>query len=247
VTGLARIVEALLFAASSPLKAEQIREVEPAASDAEIEAAFAELGRFYDETERGFHLAHIGDGHQLLTRPALAPWVERFLVGHRRQRLSRAALEVLAVIAYRQPVTRGEIESVRGVDCGATLRTLLERKLTMIKGRARAVGHPLLYATTDRFFEHFGIGSLSELPKLEEFAALVDREAAREDLRRSGMLPEPVATVAVSGASEAEPAVSEPADAGDAVDAIYAEDAGSTGSFADEDPLDSSEISRLAR
>jgi segregation and condensation protein B len=240
VTGLARIVEALLFAASTPLKLDQVREVEPAATEAEIEAAFEELRRFYDESERGFQLAHFGGGYQILTRPALAPWVERFLVGHRRQRLSRAALEVLAVIAYRQPVTRGEIESVRGVDCGATLRTLLERKLVMIKGRARAVGHPLLYATTDRFFEHFGIGSVSELPKLEEFAALVDREAAREDLRRSGMLPE---AAAPTGA----PAESEPGSpVGDAADALAA-DADARGMPADEDSEESSAISPSAR
>jgi segregation and condensation protein B len=216
VTELARILEALLFAADGPIKPEQVRDVEPAATETQVEAAFSELRRFYDETERGFHLAHIAGGYQILTRPALAPWVERFLVGRRRQRLSRAALEVLAVIAYRQPVTRGEVESVRGVDCGATLRTLLERKLILIKGRARVVGHPLLYATTDRFLEHFGIGGLGELPKLEEFAALVDREAAREDLRRSGMLPEPIATAGGAAEAQPEPAVSDPAGVPDA-------------------------------
>ncbi|MBM3316617.1 MAG: SMC-Scp complex subunit ScpB [Candidatus Eisenbacteria bacterium] len=183
---IARIVEALLFAADAPLTRAQIAEAIPEATVEELEGALGELARFYDDSGRGFCLAAVGGGHQLLTRPALSPWVERLLVGRRRQRLSRAGLEVLAVIAYRQPVTRGEIETVRGVDCGASLRTLLERKLIAVRGRARAAGHPLLYATTDRFLEHFGIADISELPKLEEFAALVDREAARAEVREAG-------------------------------------------------------------
>lgn len=209
MSDLARTVEALLFAADGPLTTAQLREVVPEASEAELSAALEELGRFYDDTQRGFYLALLAGGHQLLTRPALAPWVERMLVGRRRQRLSRAGLEVLAVVAYRQPVTRGEIESVRGVDCGASLRTLLERKLIAIRGRARVVGHPLLYVTTDRFLEHFGIASLSELPKLDEFAALVDREAARAEVRESGAFP--AAEPAPAETTESEQAAPEPA------------------------------------
>jgi len=184
-----RIVEALLFSADGRLTIAQISEAVPEATCEEIEQALETLRVFYNDTGRGFALVPLAGGHQLLTRPEVAPWVERLLVGRRRQRLSRAALEVLAIVAYQQPVTRGDIEAVRGVDCGGTLRTLLERRLIAIKGRAPTVGHPLLYMTSDRFLEHFGLASLKELPKLEEFAALFDQEEAREELRQAGVLP----------------------------------------------------------
>ncbi|MFH1145210.1 MAG: SMC-Scp complex subunit ScpB [Candidatus Eisenbacteria bacterium] len=187
---LVRIIEALLFVADGPLSGEQIQEAVPEASQVEVEEALAELRTTMGDGDRGVSLYSVGGGSQILTRPEFSPWVERLLAGRRRQRLSRAALEVLAIVAYRQPATRGEIETIRGVDCGATLHTLLERKLIAIKGRAKAVGHPLLYATSATFLEHFGLDDLRGLPKLEEFAALLDREEARAELRRSGLLPE---------------------------------------------------------
>ncbi len=190
---LTRIVEALLFSADGPLKAEQVQEVVPAADAEAVAEACAELGRFYAESGRAFGIVRIAGGYQLLTVPEVAIEVERFLMGRRRQRLSRAALEVLAVIAYRQPVTRGEVETIRGVDCGGVFRTLLERRLVVVKGRGQGVGHPLLYGTGDHFLEHFGIESLKDLPRIEEFEALVDRGAVREDLVRSGMIAAPPA------------------------------------------------------
>jgi segregation and condensation protein B len=193
VNDLTRGIEGLLFAADGPLTPEQVRECMPEAAPEEIVGALSELQGFYDETERAFQLVALPGGWQLMTRASVAPWVEKLLAGRRRQRLSRAGLEVLAIVAYRQPVTRGEIETVRGVDCGAVLHTLLDRKLVAIRGRARTVGHPLLYATTDRFLEHFGIGAVGELPRLEEFAALVDPGEARAELQQAGLLP-PVAT-----------------------------------------------------
>ena len=154
---VAHIVEALLFSADGPLKVEQVLELLPETDGAAVEEAFTELRDLYDDTSRAFCLVPIAGGYQLLTRPDAAPWVEKFLVGRRRKRLSRAALEVLAVVSYRQPVTRGDVETIRGVDCGGVFRTLLERRLVAVKGRAKTVGHPLLYVTTDRFLEHFGI------------------------------------------------------------------------------------------
>lgn len=191
MTDTVRILEALLFASEGPLKVSQVQELLPEIEIDTIEAGFDELRRFYDDTSRAFMLVQIAGGYQLLTRSDIAPQVERFLVGRRRQRLSRAALEVLAVIAYRQPVTRGELESIRGVDCGGVFRTLLDRQLIGIKGRANTVGHPLLYITTDRFLEHFGLERLSELPKLEEFESLVSRDEAREELERAGVIQTP--------------------------------------------------------
>ena len=191
MTDLVRILEALLFASEGPLTLAQVQELYPELEEQAIEDALAELKRFYDTTERAFSLTPIAGGYQLLTRSDVAPEVERFLVGRRRQRLSRAALEALAVVAYRQPVTRGEVESIRGVDCGGVFRTLLERQLIGIKGRSPAVGHPLLYVTTERFLEHFGLMDLSELPKLTEFEALISREEARDELARAGVIQSP--------------------------------------------------------
>lgn len=215
-----RTVEALLFAADGPLRIAQLQECMPEATSGEIEAALLELQDFYETSDRAFHLVARPGGWQLVTRPSVAPWVERLLVGRRRQRLSRAGLEVLAIVAYRQPLTRGEIESIRGVDCGAVLHTLLDRKLVAIKGRARTVGHPLLYATTDRFLEHFGILELRDLPKIEEFASLVDAGEARAELEQAGLLPLAAAGAGPSaGAAETletlEAAEAAPADAAD--------------------------------
>jgi segregation and condensation protein B len=187
---LTRIVEALLFSADGPLKIEQVQEVVPNADAEAVAEAFDELRRFYAENQRAFGVVRIAGGFQLLTLPDVAIEVERFLMGRRRQRLSRAALEVLAVVAYKQPVTRGDVETIRGVDCGGVFRTLLERRLVVVKGRAATVGHPLLYGTGDHFLEHFGIESLKDLPKIEEFESLVDRDAAREDLVRAGAIPD---------------------------------------------------------
>ncbi len=185
---LARIVEALLFTAEGPLKIEQVLEVVSSADREAVEAAVEEVGRFYDEHGRAFGVVRIAGGYQFLTRSDVAVEVERFLVGRRRQRLSRAALEVLAVVAYKQPVTRGEVEAIRGVDCGGVFRTLLERRLVIVKGRAKSVGNPLIYGTSDHFLEHFGIAGLKDLPKIEEFEALLDPDAARDELVRSGVI-----------------------------------------------------------
>ena len=184
---LARIVEALLFTAQGPLKVDSVVEAVPEADREAVEASIEELRHHYERSSRAFQVVRIAGGYQLLTRPDVAPWVEKFLVG--RQRLSRAALEVLSVVAYRQPVTRGEVEAVRGVDCGGVFHTLLERGLVAVKGRAKRVGNPLLYVSTDRFMEHFGIEDISELPKMEEFEALLDRDAARAELEDAGVIP----------------------------------------------------------
>lgn len=190
MTDLVPIVEALLFCCGdAPLKVSQIAEIVPEAGPEEIASVLEELRRRYDDGHHGVGLFRVAGGYQLLTRPSMGEWVEKFLVGRRRQRLSRPALETLAIVAYRQPVTRGEIEAIRGVDCGGVLHTLLDRRLVAVRGRAKRVGNPLLYATNDRFLEQFGIEELAELPKLEELRALCDREEVQTELRRQGVLP----------------------------------------------------------
>jgi segregation and condensation protein B len=179
---LMRVLEALLFAADGPLTLEQIALALPDTSLESVEASLRELQERYEAEERGFCLAQAAGGWQLLTHPDFYPYVERFLEGKRRARLSRAALETLAVIAYRQPVTRGELEDLRGVDCGGVLHTLIERDLVTVGGRSQAIGRPLLYKTTEKFLEHFGLMSLTDLPRLEEVDVLLSAEELRAQI-----------------------------------------------------------------
>jgi len=162
-----RIIEALLFASQDPLSASRIQAIIEASDRRAIVRDLRDLQREYEEWGRSFHLVEVAEGYQLRTRPEFGPWVRRL----RRQgalRLSRASLEVMAIIAYKQPVTRSEIEHVRGVDSGAVLRGLLEKGLLKILGRKDVPGRPLLYGTSRRFLEVFGLKDLSSLPDLHE-------------------------------------------------------------------------------
>jgi segregation and condensation protein B len=193
VNKLPRIIEAILFAADGPLTVDQISLGVPRVSEEEIGAAIRRLQTAYDQDQRGYQLNEVAGGWQIVSHPDLYDYVKRFLEGKRRARLSRAALEALAVIAYRQPITRGEIEEMRGVDCGGVLHTLLERDLITVRGRSRAVGRPLIYGTTETFLTHFGLTDLGALPKLEEIEELLTSEMVREQLeseadRRMGRL-----------------------------------------------------------
>jgi segregation and condensation protein B len=192
----ARIIEAILFAADAPQTVEQISLGLPDLPLEEIEGALSALREEYEREERGWRLEQIAGGWQILSHPDLYPHVERFLEGKRRARLSRAAMEALAVVAYRQPITRGELEDLRQVDCGGVLHTLLERELVTICGRSPAIGRPLLYRTTERFLEHFGLGSLADLPRLEEVETLWASDEIRSQLdqeveRRMGPIESP--------------------------------------------------------
>jgi segregation and condensation protein B len=193
---LARIIEAILFAADAPQTVEQLSLGLPDTPIDEIEETLARMGEQYEMEHRGWRLEQIAGGWQLLSHPDVYAHVERFLEGKRRSRLSRAALEALAVVAYRQPITRGELEDLRQVDCGGVLHTLLERDLVTICGRSPAIGRPLLYRTTERFLEHFGLGSLGDLPRLEEVETLWASDEIRSQLdqeveRRMGPAPAP--------------------------------------------------------
>jgi segregation and condensation protein B len=172
-----RIVEALLLAAREPLTAAQIGRAVPGLNAAGAREVLAELRAEYDRDERGFALCEVGGGYQLRTRPEHAEFVQRLEL-ERPARLSRAALETLAVVAYRQPVTRAEVEHVRGVDCGPVLRNLLERHLLRLAGHREVPGRPMLYGTTRRFLEVFGLASLEDLPSLRDVEELARAAAA---------------------------------------------------------------------
>jgi segregation and condensation protein B len=167
-----RIVEALILAARAPLAPARMAQAVPRLTAALARELALELREEYDRDGRGFELVEAAGGFQLRTRPELAEWVQR-LEDERPARLTRAALESLAVVAYRQPVTRAEVEHVRGVDCGPVLRSLLERHLLRIAGHRDVPGRPMLYATTRRFLEVFGLASLEDLPTLRDLDELV--------------------------------------------------------------------------
>ena len=151
-----------------------------------VEAALAVLRADYDRTGRAFELRELADGVQILTRPEFAPYLERFDTVPKTSRLSGPALEALAIVAYRQPISRVEIEHIRGVNSTGVLRTLLDREMIRAAGRGEGLGRPLLYATTPRFLEHFGFASLDDLPRPEELPVVLlrggtaDAEAAGE-------------------------------------------------------------------
>lgn len=181
-TELTPLVEALLFASQEPLSVPALVKAvgDETVAAADVRAVLESLSAAYDTEGRGFKLLRLGAGYQVVTRVRYEPWVRSLLAGKQRTRLSRAALETVAVIAYKQPITRLDIEGIRGVDVGGVLNTLLERGLIMIKGRDPGPGRPLLFGTTSPFLDYFGIAKLSDLPKMDEIAALAAAERGPE-------------------------------------------------------------------
>lgn len=180
------IIEAIIFVADSPLKPEQLLEI---LSDSEIEGfqpgleaiveILEQLENKYSSTEEfSFELRRIDGGFQFFTKRAFFPFVRHAVTVTSRKKLSRANLETLAIIAYRQPVTKPEIEYIRGVNCDHSIQKLLEKKLIEIRGREKAPGNPLLYATSPEFMTFFGINDISDLPKLQEFS--IDEDEYRK-------------------------------------------------------------------
>ncbi len=174
------IVEALLFASDTPLELERIRDVLEL-GDVEAARALVEaLRACYDEEGRPLAVVEVAGGYRLVTRPELAPWLVRLARSRTRQRLSRPALETLAIVAYRQPVSRPEVDAIRGVNSEGVLDSLLERRLIRIAGRKDAPGRPFLYETTREFLVAFGLRDLNDLPKVEGELTVPDVPAAAD-------------------------------------------------------------------
>ena len=167
-----QIVEALILGSSEPITAAKIAEITPHVKPAQARALVAELANEYKEQDRGVEIWEVAGGYQIRTRPDLANYV-RQLQKERPLRLSRAALETLSVIAYKQPITRGEIENVRGVEAGPVVRSLVDRDLVRIAGHREVPGRPIIYGTTKRFLEVFGLNKLDDLPTLREIEELL--------------------------------------------------------------------------
>ena len=176
---LPALIESLLFAAAAPVPAARLAEALGERSRAEVLRALEELRASYERDGRGLRLVQVAGGYQLRTPAEHGPWVRR-LLRERPPRLSRPMLETLAIIAYRQPCTRLEIEAVRGVDADAVLSTLLERRLVRIAGRKEAPGRPLLYTTTREFLEVFGLPDLGALPPLRDLGDGAEVLAAKD-------------------------------------------------------------------
>ncbi|MGD8974906.1 MAG: SMC-Scp complex subunit ScpB, partial [Desulfobacterales bacterium] len=165
------IIESLLFVAEEPLMVDRIKRILSHTETREIRDALAELAADYETRRGGFYLHEVAGGYQIRTRPEYTQWIKR-LIQPKPLRLSKAAMETLAIIAYKQPIIRSDVEHIRGVDCGGVLRVLLERKFIRVLGRKEIAGRPLIYATTKRFLEVFDLKNLKDLPTPKEIEEL---------------------------------------------------------------------------
>ncbi len=183
---LKSVLEALLFVSHQPVTLDRLTATLECVSKTEVRQVLLRLQQECDQSHRGIQVIEVAGGFQLVTRPEHAPWIKQLGKTKAAPKLSRSGLESLAIIAYKQPIVRAEIEQIRGVETSGVLRTLLERKLVRMIGRKEVPGRPILYGTTKYFLQHFGLRDISELPPLREFKELGEAEQAmlpvREDL-----------------------------------------------------------------
>lgn len=216
-----RIVEALILGAGEPISTQRIAEIIPYCKPKHVKGLVDELNADYIKTGRAFEIVDVAGGYQMRTLPEFAPYLQQTLKT-RALRLSQAALETLAVVAYRQPVTRAEIEHIRGVDVGAVIRSLIERKLVRIAGHRDVPGKPMLYSTTRRFLEVFELSGLEELPTLRDL----------KELAPEGALEGTDAPDAPEGALEGTDASDAPESPGEDAPALAASDEAATDDLA---------------
>lgn len=175
------IIEAIIFASEQPVKKEEFQEIfakiretqvdfEPV-TDADLDQLLATLTQKYETNHHSFEIRKIANAYQFFTKPTYYPYIKQAILVKNQKRLSKAALEALSIIAYKQPITKAEIEHIRGVNSDYGVQKLLERKLILISGRANAPGKPLLYSTSEYFLQYLGINHIEDLPKLKEFEA----------------------------------------------------------------------------
>lgn len=177
---LKNIIESLLFVTDNPLSIDRIKNILTQVERKEIRNVLEALSAEYEARKGGFFLREVAGGYQIRTRPEYKDWIRR-LIQPKAFRLSKAALETLAIVAYKQPIIRSDIEYIRGVDCGGILRTLLERRLIRVLGRKEIPGRPLIYATTKQFLEVFDLKDLKDLPTPEEIEKLSDASAENQE------------------------------------------------------------------
>lgn len=223
------ILESLLFVSPDPLSIQRLLAVIGDVSKAEIVRALQGLGQDLEQEGRGVRLAEIAGGYRLVTKQEYASWIKRLDKAKSAAKLSRSALESLAIIAYKQPIVKSEIEEIRGVETSGVVRTLLERKLVRIVGRKEVPGRPIMYGTTKFFLEHFGLNDLSQLPPLREFKELGESEQSMLPMGEADALVVGDGVQAIEGTQQQEVALDQDggsADVAESTDLLTADDNG---------------------
>ena len=190
-----QIVEALLFASDAPISAKKLREIVPeAGTETSIKKLINQIDEKYEKQNSPYKIIELAGGYQIATRDEFASWISKLYKSRSKSKLTRKGLETLAIIAYKQPITKVEVEKIRGVNTDGVIRTLNERNLITIKGREKAPGNPLLYGTTDYFLEYFGLNEIKDLPKLKEIDELLKEDSkfleSLDQVALDQMLPE---------------------------------------------------------
>ncbi|MCH8271620.1 MAG: SMC-Scp complex subunit ScpB [Candidatus Marinimicrobia bacterium] len=168
-----KIIEAIIFASPEPISEGRIKDCIEGTEDLDVDSKVNELNDEYEKNGRSFRIINVAGGYQMTTLPDYEQWVRRVFVSRGRLRLSAQALETLSIVAYRQPVSKPTMESIRGISCDGVIKTLLERTLITIKGREDSPGRPILYGTTNEFLRYFGLINLKDLPKLKEIEEII--------------------------------------------------------------------------
>ncbi|NIR51415.1 SMC-Scp complex subunit ScpB [candidate division KSB1 bacterium] len=176
-----QIVEAIIFASDEPISEKKISNYVEALTPTRIKEIVEEINSEYQSGKRAFYVSRVAGGYQITARKEFAPWIKKMFKGRSKPRLSQAALESLAIIAFRQPISRTEVDAIRGVHSGGVIKNLLERSLISIAGRSEEVGKPLLYATSKEFLRYFGINDISELPRPREIEEIMGKLEKSEE------------------------------------------------------------------
>jgi segregation and condensation protein B len=192
---LEREIEALLFASDTPLSAARLAALTGAASSRSVLSVIGSLSTFYRESNRSYTIVEVAGGYQLTTLPAFSGTVSQLFKGKKKAKLTRPALETLAIVAYKQPISRMHIEAIRGVNCDGVLATLIERELISISGRGDGIGKPFLYSTTKKFLEYLGLKDFRDLPSFEE----LERRFAMDSAAAKPLVPPPAAEAGEDG------------------------------------------------
>ncbi len=204
-----RVIEAVLFTSGKPVTVADLKRALSGYGEAKIEKLVRELQVEYERDARSFHINEIAGGFECATDPKYAPWILKLELQRKQRQATQSALETLAILAYKQPITRAEIEDLRGVDVSGVLTTLLERGLVKIVGKKEVPGRPFLYGTTDKFLEHFGLKSIADLPDISEIKSLIENSVKREDLLRTEKIIPQEQNVSIQPAEPASPQAEE--------------------------------------
>lgn len=182
--GVKSVIEALLFSSESPLSIERIKDALDGFEVSQIKDTIEELRLEYEQANRGMRIVEIAGGFQMITPTVFSPFLRKLYKGRRVERLSKPALETLAIIAYKQPLTKAEVESLRNVNVDGLIKSLLDKDFIRIAGRKKAPGRPFVFGTTRQFLEYFGLKSLDDLPKMEDFSQLAKERATESEIEQ---------------------------------------------------------------